>query len=226
MGIELHSLLLRELGFQLHQDSQVLDFGCGAGNTVKAYRAAGHNAFGCDIALPAETAILKLMPDGMIPFPDDFFDLVISESVLEHVNDYDKAASEIYRVLKPGGICVHNFPSRWRPIEPHVYVPLGCILRNYPWLAVWAILGVRNSFQRGQPWKEVAGGNRDYLRKCTHYLPGWTIKRHFARYFATVKFREDLFLRHSRGRASRLSGIPFIHLPYRVFHNKLLVASK
>lgn len=218
--------ILRDLGVEPRPDSKILDFGCGSGNTVRAYRESGYDALGCDIVLPAETEVLKRMPDGVIPFPDAFFDFVISESVLEHVRDYSKAVSEIHRVLKPGGISVHSFPSRWQPIEPHVHVPFGCIVRNYPWLAIWAALGVRNPFQRGKSWKEVAALNHDYLRKHTHYLTGWTIKRYFAKHFATVTFREDLFLRHSAGRGRRLSRIPFVQVPYRVFRNKLLIAFK
>ena len=38
-----------------------------------------------------------------IPFADDYFDLIISEDVLEHVQDVDKAFVEINRVLKTGG---------------------------------------------------------------------------------------------------------------------------
>lgn len=39
-----------------------------------------------------------------LPFNDNTFDLVFSSHVLEHVPDIKKALSEIYRVLKPGGI--------------------------------------------------------------------------------------------------------------------------
>ena len=40
---------------------------------------------------------------------DESFDLVICLHVLEHVNDY-KAAAELFRVLRPGGILMAMFP--------------------------------------------------------------------------------------------------------------------
>ncbi|HER25177.1 MAG TPA: class I SAM-dependent methyltransferase [Candidatus Atribacteria bacterium] len=36
-------------------------------------------------------------------FEDNFFDVIICTHVLEHVKDDQKAISELFRVLKPGG---------------------------------------------------------------------------------------------------------------------------
>jgi len=45
-----------------------------------------------------------------LSFTDGFFDLVISEDVLEHVDDYEKAFRELNRVLKPGGYHIFTVP--------------------------------------------------------------------------------------------------------------------
>lgn len=45
-----------------------------------------------------------------LKFKSNSFDIVICISVLEHVKYYQKAVSEIYRVLKPGGEAVVSVP--------------------------------------------------------------------------------------------------------------------
>jgi SAM-dependent methyltransferase len=47
-----------------------------------------------------------------LSFPNSSFDHVLSFDVLEHVPDYQKALSEFYRVLKPGGRLLLNVPFR------------------------------------------------------------------------------------------------------------------
>lgn len=39
-----------------------------------------------------------------VPFPDAFFDAVLSRNALDHVDDFQKTASEMKRVLRPGGV--------------------------------------------------------------------------------------------------------------------------
>lgn len=45
-----------------------------------------------------------------LTFPNDSFDIVISEDVLEHVRHYEKALEEIWRVLNNGGVHVFTVP--------------------------------------------------------------------------------------------------------------------
>lgn len=45
-----------------------------------------------------------------ISFDDNFFDVVLSSHVLEHVSNDRKAMSELFRILKPGGYSVHQVP--------------------------------------------------------------------------------------------------------------------
>lgn len=44
-----------------------------------------------------------------LPFPNDYFDFVVSDQVLEHVEGNPQlAVDETFRVLKPGGIAVYT----------------------------------------------------------------------------------------------------------------------
>ena len=59
--------------------------------------------------VPAREGIEKI-DVTRIPYPDDSFDWVFCNHVLEHVPDDAKARSELFRVLKPGGIAVLQTP--------------------------------------------------------------------------------------------------------------------
>ena len=43
-----------------------------------------------------------------LPFQDEKFDVVITDQVIEHLENPQKAISESYRVLKTGGIAIHT----------------------------------------------------------------------------------------------------------------------
>lgn len=116
---------------------RVLDVGCGRGDLVYRLRSAGAKAFGVEVEAkyvesgrilqnlyPDDTPILGLIDkDGRFPFPDCYFDYVVSFQVLEHVADLNALASEVARVLRPGGSTVNVFPAKFRPIEPHYHLP-------------------------------------------------------------------------------------------------------
>ena len=46
-------------------------------------------------------------------FPDNYFDLIVSSSVFEHIHDFDIALAEMNRVLKPGGFVYSHFGPIW-----------------------------------------------------------------------------------------------------------------
>lgn len=54
-----------------------------------------------------------------LPYASNRFDTIISNEVIEHVNDDRQAAAEMIRVLKPGGRLVLFCPNRWYPFETH-----------------------------------------------------------------------------------------------------------
>ncbi len=205
--------ILRRVGVPIDANTRILDLGCGAGGLVKAGRAQGMQFYGCGIQLEdaftqadprlLEQGILRGIPldPYTLPFEDGFFDVVISDQVFEHVMDYPTTVRESHRVLKPGGSFLHIFPSRSKPIEPHVLVPLASVVRARWWLKTWALLGVRNQFQRRMSAAEAAANNLHYLTSRTNYLPKRELHRQFSEYFSEVRFVEEAFLTASeRGR--------------------------
>ncbi len=95
---------------------RVLDYGCGDGFlTELIFEGVDENKFnltGVDLATSRiNEAQDKQIYDELVvydgrrlPFADNSFDVVISNSVLEHIPDLDQALVEMRRVLKPGGV--------------------------------------------------------------------------------------------------------------------------
>lgn len=107
--------------------ARVLDNGCGVGMYIKALQPYAEALFGNEIepehlefaAQSVPYAHLQYAVCEYLPYPDDYFDLVLSHEVLEHVQDDRLAALEIVRVLKPGGRGVIFVPNRYHPFETH-----------------------------------------------------------------------------------------------------------
>jgi SAM-dependent methyltransferase len=67
---------------------------------------------------PAQRGVMRVDLTNM-PFPDDRFDLVIANHVLEHVSDDAKALREIRRVLRPSGHAVLQTPYASQRASTH-----------------------------------------------------------------------------------------------------------
>ncbi|CAM3459733.1 Demethylmenaquinone methyltransferase [Flavobacterium longum] len=52
-----------------------------------------------------------------LPFPDNTYDVILCNHVLEHIPDDNKAMQELYRVLKPGGMGIFQIPQDLKRAE-------------------------------------------------------------------------------------------------------------
>jgi ubiquinone/menaquinone biosynthesis C-methylase UbiE len=107
---------------------RVLDGGCGAGEYVVALRRLGVEARGIEYhSAKVAAARSRGVPDewvcqgdlARVTFPDESFDVVILNEVLEHVPDEQLVLQEAYRILVPGGTLLVLSPNRLYPFETH-----------------------------------------------------------------------------------------------------------
>ena len=95
----------------MSQSARVLDLGCGDGRAVDFLRELCPEIDYVGVDISGSPQVLSrrrtdatfVSYDGVnIPFPDNYFDLVYSNQVLEHVRHPDALSREITRILKPG----------------------------------------------------------------------------------------------------------------------------
>ena len=110
-------LLRRRILERLRPDMHVLDLGAGSGRVRQMnLRGLAAKVTGVDpdsrvMSNPFLDAAV-VASGSEIPFPDSSFDMVVSDNVLEHLDEPEKAFKEVRRVLKPGGWFMAKTPNR------------------------------------------------------------------------------------------------------------------
>ena len=99
------------------KNTKILDIGCGTGIVMKKLESYGE-AFGIDIS---DEAILFCIKRGIkniskanaekLPFENNYFDLITSFDVLEHIDNAVITVKEIYRTLNMNGIAILSVPA-------------------------------------------------------------------------------------------------------------------
>lgn len=97
---------------------KLLDVGCAAGFFVKAASDAGWDAMGVEPCRWLANYGINELGVKVLPltlseakFPDHSFDVVTIWDVLEHVPDPLAELHEIFRILRPGGLFMVNYPD-------------------------------------------------------------------------------------------------------------------
>jgi SAM-dependent methyltransferase len=101
----------------LEPDKMVLDLGAGAG-IVAAMNFKGLVRRVCGVDLDPRVASNPMLDEGRVadagevPYPDQVFDVVFADNVVEHLAEPLVVLREVRRVLKPGGTFLFKTPNR------------------------------------------------------------------------------------------------------------------
>jgi SAM-dependent methyltransferase len=112
-------------GSRLSPSSRILVDGCGVGMYVRALRQLTPHLIGLDIEpervadAQAYSPLVNVAAGEHLPYGSDYFDLVLSHEVIEHVQDDTMTVAEMVRVLKKGGRAIIFCPNRLYPFETH-----------------------------------------------------------------------------------------------------------
>jgi len=80
------------------------------------------------------------------PFHDNFFDLIFSNQVMEHVFDQNLLLNETHRTMQPNGYSFHQYPLRHYIYEGHLFIPFvhkfNSWTTTYHWIRWASFLGI------------------------------------------------------------------------------------
>lgn len=188
-------------------DGKILDYGCGNGDIVREGREIGLAIVGVEAFYSGSRAreiaathglldvsVFSLSKGLRIPFADETFDLVVSNQVMEHVNDLDFTLSEISRVLKPSGKLLTLFPTTEVIREDHCGIPFvhwftkDSRLR-YPYMRFMRWLGL-GYFKKGKSQQQWVLDFMDWLDRYTVYRSYTDIHKLFIKNRFSIKHRE------------------------------------
>jgi ubiquinone/menaquinone biosynthesis C-methylase UbiE len=105
--------------FKKHAGDKVLEIGCGTGADLLQFARHGAIATGIDLT-SGHVELARKRLGGLaqiyqadmrkLPFANNSFDYIYCHGVLHHSDDPEKAISEMFRVLRPGGrINIHVY---------------------------------------------------------------------------------------------------------------------
>lgn len=106
-----------------HTKGRILDIGAAAGFFLKVAKDAGWETCGVEPSKWSSSYANKNyhvnVEQGTLSeakFKNNYFDVITIWDVLEHVSDPTQELKEIYRILKPGGMLVINYPDFGTPM--------------------------------------------------------------------------------------------------------------
>lgn len=103
--------------FEKNKKSNILEVGAGTGDNIRVLEKYG-DVYATDInkdvigMIPPELCReVKIADASELPYDDGFFDMVVCFDVLEHIKNEKRSVSEMFRVLKKGGLLFFSVPA-------------------------------------------------------------------------------------------------------------------
>jgi SAM-dependent methyltransferase len=187
--------------FEIIKDSKLLDLGCGRGEFLSGFSNEGLDCYGVDFTNSAlincPNASIKqadIENDGL-PYPDNYFDVIFSKSVIEHFHNPDFLVKEIFRSLKPGGLAIIMVPS-WEYnykiyFEDHTHRSpfMRPALKDI--LMMHGFLKIKVDFFKQLP---ILWGKYYLLLNPLSFITRILTPRFLGRYFKWVRFSKEIML--------------------------------
>ena len=179
LGAEAKAALVQMLPPDWSFDGKrVLDFGCGAGRTLRHFLDEARRAefWGADIdaasiawlerSLAPPLRVVRNRPDPPLGLDYGRFDLIWALSVFTHLTDSSHAwLLELHKLLKPAGLLIATYMGRWN----------GAIFTDEPWDEDRVGMNV---LRPDQGWD--AGGP-------VVLMSDWWVRAHWGRAFEIVR---------------------------------------
>ena len=168
-----------------NKSARILDYGCGGGALLTYLRLLGYkNITGIDInsqrinnlnlihrKMGFNQEIFHSYDGEKLPYDNSSFDLVLSQQVLEHVQNDEKYFSEAKRILAPEGKFLLDFPHRLVPFDTHTRM----------WFVHYFPSTVRNFFYNR--YRENRG---EYYNSLLNLKSVWYYKRLLKNMFSST----------------------------------------
>lgn len=130
--------------FENKENIKILDWGCGKGELIEFLSNNNFNCYGVEISeLKMQQNITEdkinisknfflINSDNKTSFDSNYFDIVLTNQVIEHISDKDSFLHEINRILKQGGFSYNILPAKHRIKEVHLKMPfVHWLPKNY-----------------------------------------------------------------------------------------------
>ena len=149
------------------EGDKILDFGCGNGRFLEMLKNKRQEYFGVDVSqklidiakekyAKEGISFQKISSSDILPFPDNFFNKVVSVSVFHHFPEKyaEKMVAELWRIINSDGIIIISVWNLWqRKYLKYIFSPIVIIKKIFQ-KKEFKGLGIKDGFI---PFKDNQG---------------------------------------------------------------------